>query len=81
MPNFADVTAARPARLGGIEAARGIAAVMVVFYHAARHMKLNIGYLPFGGFSKFWPCRGRFLLRVVWVYYFLCACKRPGETG
>lgn len=40
-------------KLGGIEAARGIAAIMVVFYHVARHMRLNIGYLPMGGVTQF----------------------------
>ena len=40
-------------KLLGVEAARGIAALMVVFYHAARHMKLDIGYLPLGATSKF----------------------------
>jgi len=40
-------------KLPGIEYARGLAAVMVVFYHAARHMKLNIGYLPMGGIAQF----------------------------
>jgi len=40
-------------KLTGIEAARGIAAAMVVFYHAANHMRLNIGYLPLGGVAHF----------------------------
>lgn len=40
-------------KLVNVEAARGIAALMVVFYHAARHIKLDVGYLPFGATSKF----------------------------
>lgn len=40
-------------RLQGIEIARGIAALMVVFYHSARHIKNNIGYLPFSGITQF----------------------------
>lgn len=40
-------------KLSSIEAARGIAAVMVVFYHAARHLKVDIGYLPWHGISQF----------------------------
>ena len=40
-------------KLTSIEAARGIAAIMVVFYHAANHMQRNIGYLPLGGIAQF----------------------------
>ncbi|MBC7750339.1 MAG: acyltransferase [Candidatus Saccharibacteria bacterium] len=40
-------------QLSSIEAARGIAAVMVVFYHAARHLKADTGYLPWQGVSQF----------------------------
>lgn len=47
------VTEHRSVKLSGIEAARGIAAIMVVFYHAARHLKADIGYLPWGGVSQF----------------------------
>lgn len=40
-------------KLTSIEAARGVAAVIVVFYHAARHMKEDIGYMPLGGVFQF----------------------------
>lgn len=40
-------------KLSSIEAARGIAAIMVVFYHTARHLNLNFGVLPWHGVSKF----------------------------
>jgi exopolysaccharide production protein ExoZ len=40
-------------RLSGIEAARGIAAIMVVFYHAARHLKSDYGFMPWYGVSQF----------------------------
>ena len=40
-------------KLLGIESGRGIAAMLVVFYHAARHLKQDIGYLPLGGISQF----------------------------
>jgi exopolysaccharide production protein ExoZ len=40
-------------KLSGIEAARGIAAIMVVFYHAARHLKADFGVLPWAGISQF----------------------------
>jgi peptidoglycan/LPS O-acetylase OafA/YrhL len=40
-------------KLLSIEAARGIAAAMVVFYHAARHLKADHGYLPWHGISQF----------------------------
>lgn len=30
-----------------------MAAILVVFYHVARHMNLNIGYLPLGGIAQF----------------------------
>lgn len=40
-------------KLSSIEAARGIAALMVVFYHAARHLKADFGVLPWGGIFKF----------------------------
>lgn len=40
-------------KLSSIEAARGIAALMVVFYHAARHLKADFGILPLGGIFKF----------------------------
>ncbi len=45
-------TAATP-KLLGIEAARGVAACMVVLYHAARHVKADMGFLPFGGITQF----------------------------
>lgn len=41
------------ARLLGIEAARGIAAMMVVFYHAARHLEKANGSMPWGGVAQF----------------------------
>jgi peptidoglycan/LPS O-acetylase OafA/YrhL len=40
-------------KLSGIEAARGIAAAMVVFYHTARDLNLNFGVLPWHGVSQF----------------------------
>lgn len=40
-------------KLSSIEAARGIAALMVVFYHAARHLKADFGVLPWNGIFKF----------------------------
>jgi exopolysaccharide production protein ExoZ len=40
-------------RLSGIEAGRGIAATMVVFYHAARHLKSDYGSMPWHGFAQF----------------------------
>lgn len=48
-------TATQPARtrLSGIEAARGIAALMVVFYHAARHLQKVNGSMPWGGIAQF----------------------------
>ena len=39
-------------KLPGIEAARGIAAILVVFYHAARHLKLATGAMPFDGIAQ-----------------------------
>ena len=44
---------AGPKKLSGIEAARGVAAVMVVFYHIARHLNLNFGTLPWRGVLQF----------------------------
>lgn len=51
----APLTAVRPVRtrLLGIEAARGIAAVMVVFYHAARHLQKATGSMPWSGVAQF----------------------------
>jgi exopolysaccharide production protein ExoZ len=40
-------------KLAGIEAGRGVASVFVVLYHAANHMKLNVGFAPLGGFAQF----------------------------
>ncbi|MEH3086328.1 MAG: acyltransferase [Xylophilus ampelinus] len=40
-------------KLQGIEAGRGLAAFLVVMYHAARHFKADIGYLPWGGIFHF----------------------------
>ena len=40
-------------KLPGIEAARGIAAVLVVLYHAARHLKANLGFMPMHGVMQF----------------------------
>ncbi|HEX5127752.1 MAG TPA: acyltransferase [Rhodocyclaceae bacterium] len=40
-------------KLLGIESGRGIAAMLVVFYHAARHMQQDIGYLPLHGIANF----------------------------
>nr|WP_314622244.1 acyltransferase [uncultured Noviherbaspirillum sp.] len=40
-------------KLSGIEAARGIAAILVVFYHAARHLNLNFGIMPLNGVAQF----------------------------
>jgi peptidoglycan/LPS O-acetylase OafA/YrhL len=40
-------------KLQGVEAGRGLAAFLVVMYHAARHFKLDIGYLPWGGVFHF----------------------------
>ena len=39
--------------LANVEGARGIAAVLVLLYHAARHIKGDSGQLPFGGISQF----------------------------
>ncbi|MGE4064056.1 MAG: acyltransferase family protein [Rhodospirillaceae bacterium] len=46
-------SAAPRVKLQSVETARGIAAILVVLYHAARHVAGNAGYLPFGSFSKF----------------------------
>lgn len=46
-------TLAAARKLTGIEAARGIAATMVVFYHAARHLNLNFGVMPLNGVAQF----------------------------
>lgn len=40
-------------KIYGIEAARGVAACLVVFYHAANHIRQNFGFLPFGGVTQF----------------------------
>lgn len=40
-------------KLSGIEAARGLAAAMVVFYHTARHLNLNFGVMPLNGIAQF----------------------------
>jgi len=40
-------------RLVGVEVARGVAACLVVFYHAARHIAKDTGGLPFGPISQF----------------------------
>lgn len=40
-------------KLTSIEAARGVAAIMVVFYHVSNHMRHNIGYFPLGGIAQF----------------------------
>ncbi len=40
-------------KIAGIEAARGIAAFLVVIYHAARHVAQYSGDLPFGSISMF----------------------------
>lgn len=40
-------------KLLSIEAARGLAAVIVVFYHAARHLKADFGFLPWHGVAQF----------------------------
>jgi len=41
------------AKLPGIEGARGIAASLVVFYHAARHLKADTGIAPLNGVAQF----------------------------
>ncbi|MDD5297585.1 MAG: acyltransferase [Rhodocyclaceae bacterium] len=40
-------------RLEGVEAARGVAAMLVVFFHAAHHLKSNFGVLPLWGIAQF----------------------------
>lgn len=45
--------AAESKKLLGIEAGRGIAAMLVVVYHCARHLKADFGYLPMGGIAHF----------------------------
>ncbi|RZJ85331.1 MAG: acyltransferase [Massilia sp.] len=40
-------------KLTGIEAGRGIAAIMVVLYHAARHIKADYGAMPWSGAAQF----------------------------
>lgn len=41
------------AKLLGVEVARGIAACLVVFYHAARHVALGTGEKPLGSLTNF----------------------------
>lgn len=40
-------------KLIGLEAARGVAACSVVFYHAGNHIRQNFGVLPLGGVTQF----------------------------
>jgi len=40
-------------KIWGIEAARGVAACMVVFYHAARHIQQDTGASVLWGMSQF----------------------------
>lgn len=40
-------------KLLGVETARGVAACLVVFYHAARHVALGLGEKPFGSLTQF----------------------------
>ncbi len=47
------MTTAAGGKLQGIEAGRGLAAFLVVMYHAARHFKADAGYLPWGGIFHF----------------------------
>lgn len=50
---FQDKLPAANHKLTGIEAGRGIAAIIVVFYHAARHLKADYGSMPWHGFGQF----------------------------
>ena len=52
MTNNTNSLAGKP-KLTSIEAARGIAAVMVVFYHAARHLKADYNVMPWEGIAQF----------------------------
>jgi len=59
-PSTTDVNTLRHAaapskkpKLSGIEAARGIAATMVVFYHAARHLQAEYHVMPWSGVAQF----------------------------
>ena len=47
------MTTARPAKLGSVEALRGIAATAVVLYHAARHFDKNYGPSALQGVFQF----------------------------
>lgn len=40
-------------KINSLEAARGVAACLVVFYHAANHIRQNFGFLPLGGVTQF----------------------------
>ncbi|MCX7098736.1 MAG: acyltransferase [Methylococcales bacterium] len=40
-------------KLNGLQAGRGIAAMLVVLHHAANHLKADFGYLPLWGFFHF----------------------------
>lgn len=40
-------------KIANLEGARGIAAILVVFYHVSNHMRHNIGYYPLGGIAQF----------------------------
>jgi len=40
-------------KFNGIQAARGVAAMLVVLHHAANHLKQDIGYLPLEGVFHF----------------------------
>ena len=41
------------ARLGGVEAARGVAALLVVFYHTALHVEGDVGGTVLWGLPHF----------------------------
>lgn len=43
----------KKSKLYGLQVARGIAAMLVVLFHASNHLKLDVGYLPMGGIFHF----------------------------
>lgn len=51
--NIPSAPASRRGKLDGIEAARGIASVIVVLYHASNHVARNVGFKPLGGVAQF----------------------------
>lgn len=68
-------------KLWGIEAGRGIAACLVVFYHAARQIKADLGLVVFGGALQFGHAGVDFFFVLSGFIIFYIHAKDLGSTA